>query len=88
VVAADIARSASLNTDMSTEPDEIRARIAALLADLPNVEGSDVAHLDIDGVAARLEEAHDLLVHALEAVEKGPATEHGPVPESSEMPDG
>lgn len=59
---------------MSIEPDEIRARIAALLADLPDVEGVDSANVDIDGVAARLEEAHDLLVRALESVEKGPAT--------------
>lgn len=63
---------------MSIEPDEIRARIAALLADLPDVENVDSADVDIDAVAARLEEAHDLLVRALESVEKGPAaTETG-----------
>jgi hypothetical protein len=73
-----------LNTDMSTEPDEIRARIAALLAELPDIEGPGSADVDIDGVAARLEEAHDLLVHALESVEKGPAAE----PEPSEATDG
>jgi hypothetical protein len=65
---------------MSTEPDEIRARIAAMMAELSDVDGTDFADVDIDGVAARLEEAHDLLVHALESVEKGPA--------SSETPDG
>jgi hypothetical protein len=69
---------------MSTEPDEIRARIAALLADLPDVEGAGSADIDIDSVAARLEEAHDLLVQALESVEKGPA----PQPEPSETPNG
>ncbi len=69
---------------MSTEPDEIRARIAALLAELPDLDVADAADLDIDGIATRLEEAHDLLVHALESVEKGPA----PEPEPSEMPDG
>ena len=69
---------------MSTEPDEIRARIAALLAELPDVEGTDPADVDIDSLAARLEEAHELLVHALESVEKGPA----PEPEPSETPDG
>ena len=58
---------------MSTEPDEIRARIAALLAELPDIEGSGSGEVDIDSVAARLEEAHDLLVQALESVEKGPA---------------
>jgi len=69
---------------MSTEPDEIRARIAALLAELPDVDGTDPADVDIDSLAARLEEAHELLVHALESVEKGPAQE----PEPSETPDG
>ncbi len=59
---------------MSTEPDAIRARIAALLAELPDLEGPGSAEVDIEGVAARLEEAHDLLVQALESVEKGPAT--------------
>ncbi len=58
---------------MSTEPDEIHARIAALLASLPDVEAVDAADIDIDSLAARLEEAHDLLVYALESVEKGPA---------------
>jgi hypothetical protein len=62
-----------VNTDMSTEPDQIRARIASLLAGLPDVDGTDPGDVDIDGLAARLEEAHDLLVYALEAVEKGPA---------------
>jgi hypothetical protein len=65
---------------MSTEPDEIRARIAALLAELPDVDSIDTADVDIDGLAARLEEAHDLLVYALEAVEKAPA--------AAETPDG
>ena len=58
---------------MSTEPDEIRARIASLLAERPDIEGPGSAEVDIDSVAARLEEAHDLLVQALESVEKGPA---------------
>ena len=58
---------------MSTEPDEIRARIAALLAELPDIEDPGADEVDIDGVAARLEEAHALLVQALESVEKGPA---------------
>ena len=48
VVPADVARSTSVNTDMSTEPDQIRAQIAALLADLPDVEGADSADVDID----------------------------------------
>ncbi len=57
---------------MSTEPEEIRAKIAALLAELPAIEGPGSADIDIDSVATRLEEAHDLLVQALESVEKGP----------------
>jgi hypothetical protein len=65
-----------VNTEMSTEPDQFRAHVAELLADVPDpaVEGStfdQVAESDIDTIAARLEEAHDLLVRALESVEKG-----------------
>jgi hypothetical protein len=61
---------------MTTDPDQIRAQIAELLADVPDPaqEGSgfdQLAESDIDAVAARLEEAHDLLVRALESVEKG-----------------
>jgi len=65
-----------VNTDMSTDPDQIRAKIAELLADLPDPahEGSgfdEIADSQIDAIAARLEEAHELLVQALESVEKG-----------------
>ena len=61
---------------MSTDPDQIRAQIAELLADVPDPaqEGTNLdalADSDIDIIAARLEEAHDLLVRALESVEKG-----------------
>ncbi|MGU3497201.1 hypothetical protein [Mycobacterium sp. C31M] len=60
---------------MSTDPEQIRAGIAALLAELPDVESGGLADTDIDAVAARLEEAHDLLVRALESVEgRGDAT--------------
>lgn len=60
---------------MTTDPDELRAQVAALLADLPDpsVAGSQLTDAEVDLLAARLEEAHNLLVHALEAVEKGPA---------------
>ncbi|MEH3129063.1 MAG: hypothetical protein PGN27_03755 [Mycolicibacterium neoaurum] len=54
---------------MSTEPEQIRAGIAALLADLPDLESGGLEDADIDAVAVRLEEAHDLLVRALESVE-------------------
>jgi hypothetical protein len=65
-----------VNSEMSTDPDQIRAQIAELLADVPDPaqEGSnfdELAKSDIDAIAARLEEAHDLLVRALESVEKG-----------------
>jgi hypothetical protein len=58
---------------MSTDPDQIRAQLAKLLADLPDpaAEDADLADADIDAIAARLEEAHELLVRALESVEKG-----------------
>lgn len=73
MVPAHAAESTSVNPDMSTDPDQIRARIAELLADLPDPaqEGVEIADSDIEVIAARLEEAHDLLVRALEAVEKG-----------------
>jgi hypothetical protein len=57
---------------MSNDPDQLRSRVAALFADLPAPDHTgDLADCDIDTVAARLEEAHDLLVQALAAVEKG-----------------
>ena len=76
MVPAQPAESASVNSEMSTDPDQIRAQIAELLADVPDpaLEGSgfdQLAESDIDSVAARLEDAHDLLVRALESVEKG-----------------
>ncbi len=55
-----------MNTDMSNDPDEIRAQVAELLRD-----HTDAGDSELDAVAARLEQAHDLLVHALESVEKG-----------------
>lgn len=58
---------------MTTDPERIRTEVAALLAELPDVssQDADLAALDIDAVAARLEEAHEVLVRALESVEKG-----------------
>lgn len=54
---------------MSTDPEQIRTQIAALLADLPDIESGGLEDSEIDAVAVRLEEAHDLLVRALESVE-------------------
>jgi len=48
---------------MSTDPDQIRAQVTNMLADLPDA--------DVETIAARLEAAHDVLVQALESVEKG-----------------
>ena len=57
---------------MSTEPEQIRAQIDALLADLPDTSAAGgPGGMDIDEVARRLDEAHDVLVQALESVEKG-----------------
>ena len=69
---------------MNTDPHAIRARVDALLADLPRIDpGNDAAPGDVDGditgdttgdieaVGRRLEEAHQILVDALESVEKG-----------------
>jgi hypothetical protein len=57
---------------MTTDPEQIRAEITALLSDLPDVTAdvTDQAALDIDAVATRLEDAHDVLVRALESVER------------------
>ncbi|MGB3355719.1 MAG: hypothetical protein WBB00_23565 [Mycobacterium sp.] len=51
---------------MTNDPDEIRAQVAELLGDYADPDESD-----LDGLAVRLEEAHELLVRALESVEKG-----------------
>jgi hypothetical protein len=60
---------------MSTEPEQIRDQVAALLAELPDIAPESVGpgHLDgidFDDVARRLAQAHDVLVQALESVEK------------------
>lgn len=55
---------------MTAEPAQIRAHIDALLAEVP-ATADGFAAADIEMVAARLDEAHDVLVQALESVEKG-----------------
>ena len=60
--------------DMNTDPHAIRSRVDAVLADLPRVDPEAADHAgadDIDLVGRRLEEAHQILVDALESVEKG-----------------
>jgi hypothetical protein len=58
---------------MTTDPDQIRARIDALLADLPDPADAEnaPAEADLEEMARRLSEAHDMLVQALESAEKG-----------------
>jgi hypothetical protein len=57
---------------MSTDPQEIRARIDALLAELPDPANSEKmpTEADLEELARRLSEAHDMLVQALESAEK------------------
>jgi hypothetical protein len=58
---------------LTTDPDEIRARIDAVLAELPDpadVENAP-AEAHLEEIARRLSEAHDMLVQALESAEKG-----------------
>jgi hypothetical protein len=53
---------------MTTDPDQIRSTIVTLLTALPE---SDAADADLEAIAVRLEEAHEHLVGALKAVERG-----------------
>jgi hypothetical protein len=58
---------------MNIDPDQIRAEIDALLAQLPDAgdaeNGPSLAELE--EIARRLSEAHDVLLQALESAEKG-----------------
>jgi hypothetical protein len=58
---------------MNTDPDEIRARIDAILAELPDPANAEhmPAEADLEEMARQLSEAHDMLVRALESAEKG-----------------
>ncbi|BCQ09188.1 hypothetical protein JMUB5695_02628 [Mycobacterium heckeshornense] len=57
---------------MTIDPEQIRAEITALLAGLPDLADDDeLAEADLDEIARRLSEAHDVLVRALESAEKG-----------------
>ena len=57
---------------MSTDPDEIRARIDDVLAQLPDPANPDKmpAEADLEELARQLSAAHDMLVQALESAEK------------------
>ena len=58
---------------ITTDPEEIRARINAVLAELPDPADAEnmPAEADLEELARRLSEAHDMLVQALESAEKG-----------------
>jgi hypothetical protein len=58
---------------MTTDPDQIRARIAAVLAELPDPADAEnlPAEADLEEIARQLSEAHDMLVQALESAERG-----------------
>lgn len=61
---------------MTIDPDQIRAEIDALLARLPHPDDQQdpekAPSLDeLEEIARRLSEAHDVLLAALESAEKG-----------------
>jgi hypothetical protein len=62
---------------MTIDPDQIRAEINALLAQLPDpadmeTESANRPSLaELEEMARRLSEAHDVLLRALESAEKG-----------------
>lgn len=61
---------------MTIDPDHIRAEIDTLLARLPepgNAENPDTQPSieELEEIARRLSEAHDVLLQALESAEKG-----------------
>ncbi len=57
---------------MTTDPEEIRARIDAILAELPDPANPEKmpSEADLEELARQLSEAHDMLVQALESAEK------------------
>ncbi|TVS83221.1 hypothetical protein [Mycobacterium helveticum] len=61
---------------MDIDPDRIRAEIDTLLARLPDSGDSETAEggpslAELEDIARRLSEAHDVLLAALESAEKG-----------------
>jgi hypothetical protein len=57
---------------MTTDPEEIRARIDDILAKLPDPTNPEnlPSEADLEELARQLSEAHDMLVQALESAEK------------------
>ena len=58
---------------MDIDPDQLRAEIDALVAQLPDsTDGEHQPSLaELEEIARRLSEAHDVLLRALESAEKG-----------------
>lgn len=57
---------------MTIDPDQIRSEIEALLAQLPDAAAAEGPSLaELEDIARRLSEAHDVLLAALESAEKG-----------------
>ena len=57
---------------ITTHPEEIRARIDAILAELPDPANPEKmpSEADLEELARQLSAAHDMLVQALESAEK------------------
>jgi hypothetical protein len=60
-----------VNDDMTIDPQQIRGELTTLLAGLPDPDAPDA---DIEEIAARLEQAHEVLVEALQSVERSPTS--------------
>lgn len=61
---------------MTIDPDQLRADIDALVAQLsdpgePGTAGHGPSLAELEEIARRLSEAHDVLLAALESAEKG-----------------
>jgi hypothetical protein len=58
---------------MNIDPDQIRAEIDALVAQLPDIADAEngPSLAELEEIARRLSEAHDVLLRALESAEKG-----------------
>jgi hypothetical protein len=58
---------------MNVDPVQLRAEIDALVAQLPDTADAehDLSLAELEEIARRLSEAHDVLMQALESAEKG-----------------
>jgi hypothetical protein len=60
---------------MTIDPEQVRAEIEALVAQLPDSGDpesmANASLAELEEIARRLSEAHDVLMQALESAEKG-----------------